>query len=379
MKAFCLNNISKIALDSIKEPDYIVDNVDKADSILVRSFDMHEYSVNDNVLAIARCGAGVNNIPFNELRDKGIVVFNTPGANANAVKELTICSLFLASRDIIGGAEWIKNNSDDIDISKTAEKIKSKFAGSEVYQKTIAILGLGKIGILVANLCQHLGMKVVGYDPYLTVKGATQLDKHIKYVETINEAVKDADFISIHIPLNDSTKEMINEKVFNSMKNDAVFLNFSRDSLVNEKDLEKAIENGIVKKYITDFANSNVVKLKNTIILPHLGASTNEAEDNCALMAIDEIKDYLENGNITNSVNFPSINAGIKQAKNRMCILHKNVPGMIAKFSTILSEKNVNIINLQNKSKGDYAYTIIDYDEDIDGLSIDNVIKVRII
>lgn len=382
MKAFCLNNISKVALATLKEPNKIVDNVDEANSILVRSFKMHDYELNKNILAVARAGAGVNNIPLNKYAEQGVVVFNTPGANANAVKELVLCGLLLSCRDIIGGLKYIENNQEDLEIASNAEKAKAKYAGFEIKGKTIAVIGLGVIGVLVANACKNLGMKVVGYDPYLSIQNAMSLSKEVKYVEKIEDALKDADFVTIHVPLNDSTKHMFNEKTFNYFKDNSILLNFSRDSLVNDKDLLQAINNGKIVKYVTDFANPDVVKLPNTICLPHLGASTEEAEDNCAIMAIEELIDYIDNGNIKNSVNYPNCNAGIKDAEMRICINHKNVSGMIAKFSTVISNDGGNIENLVNKSKGEYAYSIIDVNgivkiEDIE--AIDGVLRVRVI
>lgn len=382
MKAFCLNNISKVALSTLKEPNKIVDNVEEANSILVRSFKMHDYELNDNILAVARAGAGVNNIPLDKYANQGVVVFNTPGANANAVKELVLCGLLLSCRDIIGGIKYIEENTEDDEIAAHAEKAKAKYAGFEVKGKTIAVVGLGVIGVLVANACKNLGMKVVGYDPYLSIQNAMSLSKEVKYVENLEDAIKEADFVTIHVPLNDSTKYMFNKKVFENFKENTILLNFSRDKLVNDEDLLDAIKNNKVLKYVTDFANPDVVKLPNTICLPHLGASTEEAEDNCAIMAIDELEDYIKNGNIKNSVNYPNCNAGIKAAEMRICINHKNVSGMIAKFSTVISSDGGNIENLVNKSRGEYAYSIIDVNgivkiEDIE--AIDNVLKVRVI
>lgn len=382
MKAFCLNNISKVALATLKEPNKIVDNIEEANSILVRSFKMHDYELNENILAVARAGAGVNNIPLDKYANQGVVVFNTPGANANAVKELVLCGLLLSCRDIIGGIKYIEENTEDDEIAAHAEKAKAKYAGFEVKGKTIAVVGLGVIGVLVANACKNLGMKVVGYDPYLSIQNAMSLSKEVKYVENLEDAIKEADFVTIHVPLNDSTKYMFNKKVFENFKENTILLNFSRDKLVNDEDLLEAINNNKVLKYVTDFANPEVVKLPNTICLPHLGASTEEAEDNCAIMAIDELEDYIKNGNIKNSVNYPNCNAGIKDAEMRICINHKNVSGMIAKFSTVISNDGGNIENLVNKSRGEYAYSIIDVNgivkiEDIK--AIDNVLKVRVI
>ena len=382
MKAYCLNNISKVALNTLKFPDVITEDINNADSILVRSAKMHDMELPENILAIARAGAGVNNIPFDKYAENGIVVFNTPGANANAVKELVLCGLFLSCRDIIGGIRYIEENNNDEEISAHAEKAKSKYAGIEVYGKTIAVVGLGVIGVMVANACVHLGMKVVGYDPYLSIQNAMSLSKQVKYVEKLEDAVSEADFITIHVPLNPSTKYMINKDIFKVVKPNTVLLNFSRDSLVNDDDLLEAIDNNIISKYVTDFANPKVVKLPNTICLPHLGASTEEAEDNCAIMAIDELKDYLENGNIKNSVNYPNCNAGVKQADIRLCINHKNVTGMIAKFSSVISADGGNIENFVNKSKNEYAYSIIDINGtiDIDDIKkIENVLRVRVL
>ena len=382
MKAYCLNNISKVALNTLTDKDVLVDDINDANAILVRSYKMHDLELPENVLAIARAGAGVNNIPFDKYAEKGVVVFNTPGANANAVKELVLCGLLLSCRDIVGGIKYIENNKEDVEIGANAEKAKAKFAGNEIYGKTIAVVGLGVIGVMVANACVHLGMKVVGYDPYLSIQNAMSLSKQVKYVEKLEDAVSVADFVTIHVPLNPSTKYMFNKNVFAQFKDKTVLLNYSRDSLVNDEDLLEAIENGKVAKYVTDFANPNVVKLPNTICMPHLGASTEEAEDNCALMAIDELKDYLENGNIRNSVNYPTCNAGLKQAEIRVCINHKNVSGMIAKFSTVISDDGGNIENFVNKSKGEYAYSIIDVNGKVDVediKKIDNVLRVRVL
>ncbi len=382
MKVFCLNNISKVALDTLGDNDKILETVDNADSILVRSYAMADYELPKGVLAVARAGAGVNNIPCEEYAKKGVVVFNTPGANANAVKELVLCGLLLACRDIIGGNEWVRDNSDDEAISKTAEKAKSKFAGNEIYGKTISVIGLGVIGTLVANACIDLGMKVIGYDPYLSVQNAMKLSRDVKYVLKLEDAVADADFISIHVPLMDSTKYMFNSKLLSCVKNGVTILNFARDTLVNDDDLLDAMNAGRVKKYVTDFANSKVVKLQNTICLPHLGASTDEAEDNCALMAIDELRDYLENGNIKNSVNYPTANAGPKTEKYRICINHMNIPGVIAKFSSIVSSQGGNINTMLNQSKKDFAYTVMDVNKEIDISEIANtegVFRVRVI
>ena len=381
MKAYCLNKISPIALKGLKSPDTTVEDINKADSILVRSQAMHDMVLGNNILAVARAGAGVNNIPVMEYAEKGIVVFNTPGANANAVKELVLCGLFLGSRDVVGGAEWVNQNKNDAEIGKTAEKAKGQFAGHEILGKTIAVIGLGAIGLMVANACVALGMNVRGYDPYLTVTNAVKLSKSVNYVEKLEDAVSGADYVTIHVPLVDSTKGMLNSKVF-KLFNDTILLNFARDTLVNDDDLLKALNSGKVKKYVTDFANPKVVNMPNTVILPHLGASTEEAEDNCAFMAIDELKHYLENGSISHSVNYPDVSCGPKESKARVCVLHKNVPGIISKITTVISSNNVNIDNFINKSKGEYAYSVFDVDGEVDKNSIsslEGVIRVRVL
>ena len=382
MKAYCLDKISKVALATLKDGDKTVESLNEADSILVRSSKMHEMALPENILAVARAGAGVNNIPLQDYAEKGVVVFNTPGANANAVKELVIASLMLASRDIIGGSLWVKENAGDENISKTAEKAKSQFAGNEIFHKSIAVLGLGAIGVLVANACVDLGMQVIGYDPYLSIHNAMLLNKRVTYVSSLKEAIKDVDFLTVHIPLTDSTKGLVNKDLIAKMKDGATILNLSRDGIIDEEALKKALEEGKIKKYITDFANPNVVKMPNTLCFPHLGASTEEAEDNCALMAIAELKDYLENGNISNSVNYPAADAGKKGQGVRVCINHKNIPGMINNFTTIISRDGGNIASLVNKSRNEYAYTIIDTDKDVDAkelLEVQGVLRVRII
>ena len=382
MKAYCLDKISKVALATLKDGDKTVESLNDADSILVRSSKMHEMALPENILAVARAGAGVNNIPLQDYAEKGVVVFNTPGANANAVKELVIASLLLASRDIIGGNLWIKENAGDENIAKSAEKAKSQFAGNEVFHKSIAVLGLGAIGVLVANACVDLGMQVIGYDPYLSIHNAMLLNKRVTYVSSLEEAVKDVDFLTVHIPLTDSTKGLIGKELINKMKDGATILNLSRDGIIDEEALKKALEEGKIKKYITDFANPNVVKMPNTMCFPHLGASTEEAEDNCALMAISELKDYLENGNISNSVNYPAADAGKKGQGVRICINHRNIPGMINNFTTIISRDGGNIASLVNKSRNEYAYTIIDADKEVDMkelLEVPGVLRVRVI
>ena len=381
MKAYCLNKISPIALEGLKAPDTVVDDINNADSILVRSQAMHDMELGKNILAVARAGAGVNNIPVEKYASEGIVVFNTPGANANAVKELVLCGLFLASRDVVGGHEWVEQNKNDENIGKTAEKAKSQFAGHEILGKTIAVIGLGAIGVMVANSCIALGMKVRGYDPYLTINNAMKLSKSVEYYEKLEDAIAGADFVTIHVPLMDATKGMLNKKLFN-LFNDTVLLNFSRDTLVNDDDLLDALNNGQVRKYVTDFANPKVVNMPHTIVIPHLGASTEEAEDNCAFMAIDELKHYLENGSISHSVNYPDVNCGPKESEKRVCVLHKNIPGIINKITAVISNSNSNIVNFINKSRGEYAYSVFDVDGEADIKAIANlesIIRVRVI
>lgn len=384
MRAYCLNNISKKALN-ILESNEIVKDINECDSILVRSAAMHDMELPYNVLAVARAGAGVNNIPLINYAEKGIVVFNTPGANANAVKELVLCGLFLGSRDILGGIKYVENNKYVETIGKDIEKAKSKYAGTEIINKKISIIGLGVIGVLVANACCDLGMDVVGYDPYLSIENAMKLSKNVKYVKDLKDAVKGADFISIHVPLNDSTKGLINKDIIEKAKNGVILLNFARDLIVDENMLREYLESGKVGKYITDFPNYNVLSMENVIALPHLGASTEEAEDNCAIMAIKELQNYLENGNIINSVNYPNCDAGLKQSNTRITINHKNVPGMINKITNVITNDGANIVNMVNKSKNEYAYTILDIDcndenyikKDIE--KIEDVLKVRIL
>lgn len=391
MKYNCLNPISTVGLDEFNNQFVKVDNSEDAQLILVRSASMHDMELSDSLLAIARAGAGVNNIPLDKCAEKGIVVFNTPGANANGVKELVIAGLMLASRDIIGGVNWIQTVKDDPTVAKLVEKGKSKFAGKEIQGKKLGVIGLGAIGVLVANAATHLGMKVYGCDPYISVDSAWNLSRGVVHVKTKEEIYKECDFITVHVPLiakDDpelSTKGMINKDTIAMMKDGVTILNFSRDLLVNDDDLEEALKTGKVAKYVTDFPNSKTVNMDNVIAIPHLGASTEESEDNCAKMAVRQIMDYAENGNIKNSVNYPSCDAGICEAAGRITIHHRNIPKMLSQFTNTISSENVNISNLVNKSKGDYAYTIIDIEstdnkEVVSKLaSIEGVLKVRTI
>ncbi|MBQ6782938.1 MAG: NAD(P)-binding domain-containing protein [Acholeplasmatales bacterium] len=382
MKAFCLNNISQVALNNLKNPDTTVADINDADSILVRSAEMKEMELGANILAVARAGAGVNNIPLEKYAKQGVVVFNTPGANANAVKELVLAAMLIASRDIIGGNNWVKENAADENIAKTAEKAKKAFGGYEILGKKVAVIGLGAIGILVANSCVALGMNVIGYDPYLSTANALKLNSKVQYTASLEDAVKDVDFVTIHVPAMDATKGMINADLIAKMNKNTIILNFSRDSLVKEDALAAALEAGNIRKYVTDFANPKSVTMKNTIVLPHLGASTEEAEDNCAVMAVEELKDFIEHGNIKNSVNYPAINAGVKNGVARICICHTNVPGVINKFTKVISDTGANINTLLSQSKGEFAYTILDTDKSVaaDAFNgLEGVIRVRVI
>ena len=385
VKVNCLNPIAKCGLDLLDDNYEMVDDAAQAQAILVRSASMHEMELSDNLVAVARAGAGVNNIPLDKCAEKGIVVFNTPGANANGVKELVVAAMLLASRDIVGGIEWIKENKDDEGIAKAAEKAKKAFAGTEIAGKKLGIIGLGAIGVLVANAANRLGMEVYGCDPYLSVDNALNMSRDITIVKTYEEIYDVCDFITVHVPLLDSTKGMFDKAAFDKMKDGVVFLNFSRDTLVNEPDMKAALESGKVKKYVVDFPNPTTVNLPNTIVTPHLGASTQESEDNCAKMAVKEIRDFIENGNIKNSVNYPACDAGVCATEGRIAVAHKNVHSMLSQFTTLFANDGINIENMVNKSRGDYAYTIFDIcnpstEKLVNELqAIDGVIKVRIV
>ena len=381
----CLNAISNVGLEVFDENYTKVDNMNDADAVLVRSAAMHDMEFGENVKVIARAGAGVNNIPLTKCADHGIVVFNTPGANANAVKELVVAGMFLASRDIIGGANWVQSERMNEDIARLTEKEKKRFAGHELYGKKLGVIGLGAIGVQVANTAIHLGMDVYGYDPYISVKAAWSLSKHIHHSNSVEEIYKQCDFITIHVPLLDSTKEMINKKAISMMKDGVVVMNFARDLLVDEKDMMEALADGKVKHYVTDFPNTTVAGVKNAIVTPHLGASTEEAEDNCAAMAANEIRNFLENGNIVNSVNFPNCDMGVAGEFPRLSICHKNIKNMLNQFTDVLTDEDINIEHMTNASRGDYAYSMFDLScepsahalERLDGIV--GVLKVRLI
>lgn len=361
------------------------ESMESADAIVVRSAAMHELSFSDNLLAIARAGAGVNNIPLERCAQEGIVVFNTPGANANGVVELALCGMLLGSRDIVDGINWVQTIKDDVDIAKKVEKGKSKFAGHEIRGKSLGVIGLGAIGGPLANAARRLGMTVYGFDPYISIDAAWHLDSHIVHVKSLDEIYANCDIITIHVPLLDSTKKMINGDTIAKMKEGVVVLNFARDLLVDDDAMEAALNCGKVKKYITDFPNTRTAGMQGVIAIPHLGASTEESEDNCAKMAVRQVMDYLENGNIVNSVNFPACDMGICTKAARIAILHKNIPSTLSKFTTVLAEENINISDLINRSKGEYAYTMFDLDDapTMDALNalkdIEGVVRVRVI
>ena len=385
IKVNCLNPIAACGLDMLGDNYEITENTNEAEAILVRSAGMHDMDLPKSLLAVARAGAGVNNIPLDACAEKGIVVFNTPGANANGVKELVIASLLLAARDITGGIKWCQDNKDDENIAKSGEKAKKAFAGTEIKGKKLGIIGLGAIGVLVANAANRLGMDVYGCDPYLSVEHALNMSRDVTMVKTNEELYEMCDYLTVHVPLLDSTKGMFNKEAFDKMKDGVVLLNFSRDTLVNEYDIKVALESGKVAKYGVDFPNPTTVKLPNTTVTPHLGASTQESEDNCAKMAVSEIRDFMENGNIKNSVNYPNCDAGVCQTAGRITIAHKNVPNMLSQFTTLFSKDGVNIENMVNKSRGNFAYTILDIcsdstDEVVKELeALDGVIRVRVI
>lgn len=382
---YCLNPISAVGLDKFPAKYENTECMQEADAILVRSADMHNLEVAEKTAAVARAGAGVNNIPLEKMTKKGVVVFNTPGANANGVKEMVIAGMLLASRDIIGGIEWLEKQDVTEDIAKRAEKQKKQFAGCEISGKKLGIIGLGAIGVRVANAAIHLGMEVYGYDPYISVDAAWNLSRSIYHINDINMIYRDCDYITIHVPLTDATRKMIGKEEIAQMKDDVVLLNFARDLLVDEEAVCEALKAGKMKKYVTDFANPTVANALNTLVTPHLGASTEESEDNCAVMAVKQLMDYLENGNIKNSVNYPSCDGGTCIDAGRLTINHKNIPNMISQFTKVLGDAGVNIANMINKSKGDYAYTMIDVTMPISKevaqalKAIEEVYRVRII
>ena len=381
----CLNPIAGVGLNLFSEDYNKVEDIKDADAALVRSAAMHDMELGDKVLAVARAGAGVNNIPLDKCAEQGVVVFNTPGANANGVKELVFAGMLYASRDSVGGSDWCLENQSDENIAKVAEKQKKNFAGTEISGKKLGVIGLGAIGVLVANAATHMGMEVYGYDPYISVNAAWNLSRSVKHVTNVEEIYKECDFITIHVPLLDSTKKMVNAEAIAMMKPNAIVLNFARDLLVDEEAIVDALAAGKIKKYVSDFPNTTTVGAKGCIVTPHLGASTAESEDNCAIMAVREIRDYLENGNIVHSVNYPDCSMGACTTAGRIGILHKNEKGLIGQFTTILADADINVSDLMNKSKGEYAYSLLDLDSAISEEvvsklhSITGVIRVRVI
>ena len=382
---YCLNPIADgglMLVDNNYEKTYTLED---AQAVLVRSAAMHDLTFSDQLLAIARAGAGVNNIPLDRCAEEGIVVFNTPGANANGVKELVIAGMLLASRDVVGGIQWVKSQAGEADIAKMAEKQKKAYAGCEIAGKKLGVIGLGAIGVKVANAATHLGMEVYGYDPYISVNAAWELSRSIKHANTAEEIYQNCDYITIHVPLMDATKKMINEAAMEQMKDGVVILNFARDLLVDEEAMLAALESGKVKKYVTDFPNPTVAGADGVIVIPHLGASTEESEDNCAIMAVEEVVDYLKNGNIRNSVNFPNCDMGDCKQPARVAVLHRNIKGLISKYAAVMGDADINISDMTNKSRGDYAYSLLDLEKEVtpevvEALKdLDGVLKVRVI
>lgn len=381
----CLNPIAACGLDLFPDTYQKTDDFNQAEIALVRSAAMHDMDLPDSLLAVARAGAGVNNIPLDKCAEKGIVVFNTPGANANGVKELVIAGMLLASRDITGGIDWVKENKEDAGIAKAAEKAKKAFAGTEIKGKKLGVIGLGAIGVQVANAAVALGMDVLGYDPYLSVNAAWNVSTKVKHVLAVEDIYKECDFITIHVPLLDSTKGMISKEAIAMMKENVIVLNFARDTLVDEAAMVEALKAGKVRKYVVDFPNPTTAGVENCIVIPHLGASTAESEDNCAVMAVQEVIDYIENGNITHSVNYPDCNMGVCTGVARIAILHKNIKNMIGQFASVLGEADMNIANMANQSKGEYAYSLFDLDTQITDevveklKNVQGVLRIRIL
>ncbi len=382
---YCLNPIAQVGLDKFTEDFIKTEDINAAEGILVRSAAMHDMEFSDNLLAVARAGAGVNNIPLERLAEKGVVVFNTPGANANGVKELVIAGMLLASRDIVGGIKWVESDKDDENIAKATEKEKKRFAGTEIQDKKLGIIGLGAIGVKVANVAKHMGMEVYGYDPYVSVDAAWNLSRDVKHVLNVEEIYENCDIITIHVPLLDSTRGMIDKEAIAKMKDGVILLNFARDVLVNESDVLEGIKGGKIRKYVSDFPNPTTAGKEGCIVIPHLGASTEESEDNCAKMAVKEMMNYLENGNIVNSVNYPNCDMGICSQAGRVAIFHKNIANMITRFTACFGNEGINITDLMNKSKGEVAYTMLDIEKAADDeiikklQSIDGVFRVRVV
>jgi len=384
-KINCLNPIADVGLKNFSDKYEVTADVTEAQGILVRSASMHEMEIPESLLAVARAGAGVNNIPLEKCAEKGVVVFNTPGANANGVKELVLAGMLLAARDVVGGIDWVKSNVDNANIAKDAEKEKKNFAGTEIMGKKLGVIGLGAIGVKVANAAVALGMEVYGYDPYLSVNAAWSLSRSVKHVLNVDDIYAECDYITIHVPLLDSTKGMINAVSIAKMKEGVVILNFARDLLANEKDVLEGLQSGKIARYVTDFPNPTTAGQKGCIVIPHLGASTEESEDNCAVMAVQEMMDYLENGNIRNSVNYPACDMGVCAKVGRVAVFHKNIANMITQFTAEFGAKGINISDMTNKSKGEFAYTLLDVEsvptaEIVEALEkIDGVFRVRVV
>lgn len=384
-KIHCLNAISKHGTDLLTADYELTDNVKEAEGILVRSASLHEMEFPNSLLAVARAGAGVNNIPLDACAQEGIVVFNTPGANANAVKELVIGALMLASRDVLGGINWCIDNAEDANIAKSVEKAKKAFAGCEIRGKKLGVIGLGAIGAEVANACAGLGMEVYGYDPFISVQAAWMLSRDVKHTTSLDTIFQECDYITLHVPALDSTKGMINKSALEQMKDGVVVLNFARDLLVDEDAMAEALASGKVKHYMTDFPNTKSVHMKGAIVTPHIGASTAESEDNCAKMAVKEIMDYIENGNIRNSVNYPACDMGVKKTVARVAVLHLNIPNMIGQITGVLAGGGINISDMTNKSRDKYAYTLMDLETAPNDIlvqklnAIEGVLRVRVL
>lgn len=383
MKVLKLNAISPVADEIFQGYEY-GDAVKDPDGIMLRSFAMHDYPMGDNLLAIARAGAGVNNIPVDACTQKGIVVFNTPGANANAVKELVLCELFLGGRKIVSGANWVQSLKGQEGIGKLVEKGKSKFVGGEVLGKMLGVIGLGAIGAMVANAAIDLGMTVIGYDPFISVKNAWMINNRVKFTSDLNAIFEKCDYITVHVPLTPDTKGMFNKDTLEKCKDGVVIINNARGDLVVSADMVAAVEAGKVSRYITDFPSEELLGKENILCVPHLGASTPEAEDNCAYMAAKQLTDYLENGNIVNSVNYPAVSMP-RTSKSRVCVLHKNVKEILSKILAIVSSQGINVAHMQDQSKGDYAYLILELDDEPTKASVEmlrslpDVIRVRVL
>ena len=373
----CLNPIAEVGLKRFDGNYAKTDNIANADAVLVRSAAMHDMEIPENVCVIGRAGAGVNNIPLGKCSEQGIAVFNTPGANANGVKELVLAGMLLASRDIIGGLYWVRSERQNEELAQLAEKQKKAFAGNEIMGKRLGVIGLGAIGILVANAAAALGMEVYGYDPYISVNAAWNLSRDVKHITDVNDIYRECDYITIHVPLMESTKGMIGSSAIAQMKNSVVILNFARGPLVDTKAIVEALRTNRIRKYVTDFPTSDIASMKNAIVIPHLGASTEESEENCAVMAVQEIRDYLENGNIHNSVNYPNCDMGVCKYAMRVTIIHRNIPNMLTKFTATFGDLGINIERMSNETKGEYGYVIMDLANEADEDSVNTIRKIK--